>query len=147
MLNERALKINKSSITLEKAMKELTKQWIEKATENEQVAKILMQKEFPHHAVLCFHLQQATEKFVKALLIEQDVAFGRTYKIDKLIKEKLVDKYPEFSQYLSGAKKLSNYAVAPRYPNNSPQISNAETLQALEHFEQIKAAVFTKLHT
>ena len=126
-------------------MKELTKQWIQKANEDEKAERMLLQFEFPPHSVICFHLQQATEKWVKALINDLGFTIGKTHDIEKLINEKLIGMYPEFNEFLPHAKMLSEYGVEPRYPGDYPEFSKSDTLKALDAFEQIKQAILNKL--
>lgn len=65
---------------------------------------------------LCFHTQQAAEKSLKAVLIQNGIAFPKIHIIERLIDllPKNLAKAPELSE----AAKLSVYATASRYPGD-----------------------------
>jgi len=49
---------------------ELVKEWVSKAEEDYQVAKSLSVDEFPN--AICFHCQQAAEKLLKSILVQNN---------------------------------------------------------------------------
>ena len=54
-------------------MKEETKEWIDRAEEDFRVAKRESRvTEDPSYGAICFHAQQCVEKYLKALLQEQE---------------------------------------------------------------------------
>src|ERR1041384_7794702 len=66
---------------------EVLRQWVAKAENDLIVATHLlrMRKECPVDAV-CFHAQQAAEKYIKAYLVFQDVDFPKFHDLAKLTK-------------------------------------------------------------
>lgn len=56
-------------------MKPLTDEWIRKAEEDCRVANREMEAEPPSFNAVCFHAQQCVEKYLKAVLQENDVVF------------------------------------------------------------------------
>ncbi len=74
---------------------------------------------------LCFDLQQATEKALKAILIKFGVMFPKTHDISeliKLIKTKTTIQIPDF---IKESAELTKYAVKTRYPNWNTVSENA----------------------
>jgi hypothetical protein len=68
-------------------MKPLTREWVEKAEGDFQVAAQIMRRR--KHRVFdaaCFHAQQAVEKYFKARLCEAGVAFPKTHDLAALLK-------------------------------------------------------------
>ena len=53
-------------------MKRTTKEWVRKAENDYRTAELLALSSEPLHDQLCFHCQQAAEKYLKALLEELD---------------------------------------------------------------------------
>ena len=80
---------------------------------------------------LCFNLQQAVEKALKALLIHYGVEFPPTHDISKLLKEIEKNTTLIIPDYIKNAIDLTPYAVKTRYPNWNP-ISKDKYKQAVE---------------
>lgn len=59
-------------------MKKLTREWLSKAEVDYLAAGKLARGSDPFHDQVCFHCQQAAEKYLKALLEELGVAVPRT---------------------------------------------------------------------
>jgi len=80
-------------------IEEEIKKWLIKGLNDLKTAEILINlpKEEIVTDTLCFHCQQAVEKFLKAFLVASNVEFGRVHSIEYLIKlcEK-IDKEFEF---------------------------------------------------
>ena len=60
-------------------MKKLTAQWVRKAESDFAVAETLARGKEPHHDEVCFHAQQCSEKYLKALLEELGLSVPRTH--------------------------------------------------------------------
>ena len=127
-------------------MKTFTKQWIKKAEEDYDAARRLLESNFSHHAIICFHFQQAAEKYVKALLSELEIEFIKTHDIELLITRFLLNTYPEFESVLSEASELSVYGVMPRYPGDYPEYNHKDSKDAHNAFLKIKQIVENKLN-
>ena len=78
--------------------KKIHEMWLERAKSNLQLGKIEKRPRFVFYADLCFQLQQAVEKSLKALLIYRGIEFDYTHDIGmllNLIEEKLKITIPE----------------------------------------------------
>ncbi|MGB9621127.1 MAG: HEPN domain-containing protein, partial [Brevinematia bacterium] len=65
---------------------------------------------------LCFHCQQTVEKLLKAFLVYHNVDFQKVHTIEYLIR--LCSKIDnEFESLYEMTKKLTDYAVEVRYPD------------------------------
>lgn len=126
-------------------MKDHTKKWLAKAQEDEKVANILLQSEYPVYAPICFHLQQAAEKYLKSLIIENNLLLSKTHNIVRIIDESLLNFYPEFEELIDAAAILTGYGVEPRYPGDYPELTKTDSEEAFEALNQIKEAVLKKL--
>jgi HEPN domain-containing protein len=67
-------------------MKPITREWVKKAEGDFATA----QREFavkvdPNYDAVCFHSQQAAEKFLKARLQESEIAFARIHDLTVLL--------------------------------------------------------------
>ena len=67
---------------------------------------------------MCFNLQQAAEKAIKAVLLDQNVRFPYTHQIGRLVKLVHDSEIPCPAE-LDNADDLSDYGVEARYPANS----------------------------
>lgn len=66
--------------------------------------------------IVCFHCQQAAEKYLKAFLVKFQIEFQKTHSIMTLIN--LCSKVDRsFKDKLSDADILTDYAVEIRYPD------------------------------
>jgi HEPN domain-containing protein len=96
-------------------MKGLTAEWLAKAEEDYSVAKgLVRRRKIPADSV-CFHCQQAAEKYLKALLQERGVRFGRTHDLEGLLRLCAVA-YPQLTLLVGDSQLLNDYAVRYRYP-------------------------------
>ncbi|MCP4406102.1 MAG: HEPN domain-containing protein [bacterium] len=64
-------------------MKEETRQWLDYAGQDAQSARILLQSHLYNPSL--YHIQQAIEKCLKAIIVEHDLAFQRTHSIRGLV--------------------------------------------------------------
>ena len=62
-----------------------------------------------------YHVQQAAEKILKALLILAGEPFRRTHDLDDLV-SRLVPIYPQFTPQAEAVRHLSIWGIAYRYP-------------------------------
>jgi HEPN domain-containing protein len=66
-------------------------------------------------STICFHAQQASEKFLKAFLAFHDVDFPRTHDIDVLLKESRKIQADEFN---IDVKSMTDFGVSVRYADD-----------------------------
>jgi HEPN domain-containing protein len=73
---------------------------------------------------LCFHLQQAAEKALKAVLIQLGVSIARTHNLKTLME--LVPTTCQMPPAVALAASLTDYAVTSRYPGDHEAITEEE---------------------
>lgn len=96
-------------------MKEFEK-WFRKAENDLLVIKNnLVSDEIPIDAC-CFHAQQAAEKYLKAYLVSKQINFPKTHDLQSL-NNLCITINVSFNQITEPAIRLSDYAIAPRYPD------------------------------
>lgn len=107
-------------------MKPVTRQWVEKAEADYDVATGLSRRRkrpVPDH--VCFLCQQAAEKYLKAFLQENAVAFPKTHDLpDLLALATPVD--PALGRLLPQLRGLTDYAVDFRYPGTNAVVEDAK---------------------
>ena len=115
--------------------KKLAAEWILKAQNDLETAEILLKETGPTDT-LCFHCQQAVEKFLKAYLVFSGIHFEKIHdlwKLAKLASEK-DKKILEFEKEL---KALNAYYIESRYPSDAAAYSRKECRESLRDATEI----------
>jgi HEPN domain-containing protein len=99
-------------------MKRLTAEWVRKAEADFRAANELARASPPLNDVICFHAQQAAEKYLKALLQELGITIPRTHNIVAIL-PLLVPHHGNLSRLRRGVDFLSRFAIETRYPGES----------------------------
>lgn len=63
---------------------DLVRSWLEKARRDLITAKQGLEATEPFTDIICFHAQQAGEKYIKAYLVWQEIEFPKTHSIEDL---------------------------------------------------------------
>jgi len=100
-------------------MKEIAKEWIQKAEEDYRVAVRELKAKPPALNSVCSHTQQCIEKYLKAVLQENNISFQKIHDLDILV-ELLKGILPELERFRENLVKLNVYAVEVRYPGFNP---------------------------
>jgi HEPN domain-containing protein len=98
-------------------MKRLTAEWVQKAEADFLAAKALADENLPLNDAVCFHCQQSTERYLKALLKEASVKIPRTHVLVVLLL--LLPPHYRLRGLNRGLKFLTRFAVETRYPGKS----------------------------
>lgn len=100
-------------------MKPLTKEWIDKAEGDFATAtRELRARKNPNYDAVCFHVQQCSEKYLKALLQEHDLEFGKSHHLAPLL-DKAVTVNPFLETMRPALLTLNAFAVDFRYPGEA----------------------------
>ncbi|MFO7821166.1 MAG: HEPN domain-containing protein [Lentisphaeria bacterium] len=94
--------------------------WQQKANEDLAVAEELRDFGTGHFGIICFHCQQAAEKYLKALLAHNGLAVPRTHDIE-FLRDQLQDSNVTEPVDAEDAAWLSGFAVLVRYPTAPPR--------------------------
>jgi HEPN domain-containing protein len=86
---------------------------------------------------LCFHVQQAVEKALKAVLVAQNTPFPRTHSIGRLVG--LLPPGVSVPREVQHSASLTDYAVTTRYPGVSEPVDKEEYEEALRLAEAVVA--------
>ena len=87
---------------------------LEKAAEDEFTADLLLERPESSDGVIGFHLQQAAEKLLKALLASKGVQYRYTHNLGELI-HLVTQSGEEFSAELEAVRELTPFATELRY--------------------------------
>ena len=123
-------------------MNPLTLEWIEKAEGDYRAAKWLQQAPDPVHDSICFHVQQCIEKYLKAWLQEANIPVQRTHNLEELL-ALIIPTLPVWSDWQPDFKRITGYAVDPRYPGDSRTAEDTE--HAMRICDEVRQAVRTQL--
>lgn len=108
-------------------MKPLTLEWVDKAEGDFTTSgRELRARKAPNYDAACFHAQQMAEKYLKALLQENDQPTPKTHSlIDLLALILLVDS--SFHMIRPDLEILDRFAVRFRYPGEAADRHEAKT--------------------
>lgn len=104
--------------------------WLVKANQDLQAAERLLIGAHPLTDIASFHSQQSAEKAIKAYLTLHETVFPKTHSLVALI-SLCLQISEEFEQLRVAAITLTPYAVASRYPGDSPNLTIEDAQQAL----------------
>ena len=104
-------------------MKEETRAWLTKAHEDLSAAELLLDADLTD--VACYHSQQASEKFLKALIEEHGQRIPRTHDLDVLTCQvEAIMAVPD--DVRTAATFLGGFGVAVRYPGTDTDLDDAK---------------------
>ena len=118
------------------------KNWLTKASNDLKLAEHEISHPDPVTDGICFHCQQAVEKFLKAFLIYHAIEFERTHNLFALL-EQCNQQDSAFGAI--DLKDLNFFGVAVRYPDDFYIPSSAECAEYIEIARQVKCLVETKI--
>ncbi|PWB50033.1 MAG: DNA-binding protein [Candidatus Methanoperedenaceae archaeon] len=101
-----------------KIIENIILQWINIAQRDLTAAEQGLKNDLVMTEIVCFHCQQAAEKYLKAFLVKHQIEFQKTHNIMTLIN--LCSKVDgSFKEKLSHSDILTDYAVEICYPGFS----------------------------
>jgi HEPN domain-containing protein len=124
-------------------MKKATREWVKKAEQDYVLARQGSQSKTPVHDGVCFHCQQCSEKYLKALMEELSLPIPKTHDLDMLLTA-LIPHHAKLRAFRRGLLFLSDFAVDARYPgyNATKRQANA----SLRWLERVRSSTRTLLH-
>lgn len=122
---------------------EYLKNWLFRAKEDIAVIESLFVTDPAFYSsTICFHAQQAVEKYLKAFLVFKNVDFPRTHDVDFLLTEcKKID--PKDFEIDLGS--LSDFGVNIRYPDDFYVPDKEETILYRDIAHSVKVIVEKKI--
>jgi HEPN domain-containing protein len=100
-------------------MKPITREWIDKAEADYAAALAFRRsrKKFSRD-IVCFHLQQCVEKYIKGRLVEADVGFPKTHDLERLL-DIAITVEPLWATLRPALSGITEYGVLFRYPGSN----------------------------
>jgi len=113
------------------------RQWLEIADSDLTAAKYLLQYMQPvSFEIICFHCQQAVEKYLKWFLVINDIDPPKIHNLEEL--EGLCEKiYPGFESIYKKCAILTEYSVHIRYPGEK-KLRKTDVENAIEYAKDIR---------
>ena len=112
------------------------REWLARADQDLQVARLVMQAEQPVLAAVAYHAQQAAEKGLKAFLAARSAVFRPTHNLEELLAQ-CVAIDAGFAQFRATAQTLTPYATRFRYPGGPLEPPAADAQRGLQLAEDL----------
>ncbi len=121
--------------------KVLAHEWFEKGSHDLDEARLSL-KAGGWTDIICFHCQQAAEKYLKGFLVAQGINVGKMRKMQIHDLTKLWSECCKLDRHFSSVEEyciiLNPYYIEPRYPLGAPKVyTKIEAHQALQAAEKI----------
>lgn len=123
-------------------MKRHTLQWVKKAEQDVVAARALAEQEPPPRDAVCFHCQQAAEKYLKALLQEVGAPVPRIHDMEDLL-DLLLPHDATLRALRRRVASLTKYAVEHRYPGM--WATTRQMQSALKIAERVRGEIRARL--
>jgi HEPN domain-containing protein len=117
--------------------------WFRKAESDLRTIDLVMPAEDPPLDTVCFHAQQAAEKYLKGLLTFLGAPFPKSHDLEELLALLPADR--PLALDLPALAELSHLAVAPRYPGWDEPVERETAERAIATARSVKAAVLVAL--
>lgn len=119
--------------------------WIHKAENDFKIGKDEMATHEPANDMVCFHMQQCSEKYLKAFLIFHDKEYPRSHNLEALLNlcSRIDQDFQELAEL--GVNDLTRYATSLRYGEEFYSPSPGEVNHAIELAEKVRVFVRKKL--
>lgn len=119
--------------------------WLKRADEDLEVIELLLEKDGPA-STICFHAQQAAEKYLKGFLAYHEKNVRKIHNLESLVKD--CESFDEtFNELLNDAKFLTQFYVETRYPGDIPDFTMVESRRAFEATKRTKEFVLQRLRS
>jgi HEPN domain-containing protein len=120
---------------------DIVREWLVKADEDFEFASVILAEGKPFSPQICFHFQQAAEKYLKACTILYDLEFRKTHDLTLILKNLLVCNQG-FEKFREDVEFLSVFYIDTRYPVHWPvSYSRDEAQKAREAASRIREFV------
>ncbi|MDR4497206.1 MAG: HEPN domain-containing protein [Candidatus Scalindua sp.] len=118
----------------------LIEEWIKKADEDSGFASSIIENS-TYFAQICFHYQQAAEKYLKSFIIAYDLEFSKIHDLIKLLNTCLL-KEPSLSIIQDECIYLNRFYIDTRYPVHWPtHYTKEDALNAKKSTENISSTI------
>ncbi len=120
------------------AVSKIVKEWIEKADHELGSAKLIYLHIPEYCDTIAFHCQQATEKYIKAMLENFGIGFQRSHNLVYLL-DVLAQRLDIAEAIYDKAILLNGFSVQIRYPDNTVYLTKDELEESIKISEEFRA--------
>lgn len=106
----------------------IIREWLNKAEEDLRFAEVNLLEGNEFFAQICFHFQQAAEKYLKAYIIGNGLDFGRVHDLVHLLRTCMAHD-PTFDDLKEECILLNTAYIETRYPVHWPTNYTKETAE------------------
>jgi len=120
-------------------------EWIKKAEEDFQFAKINFEEEKEFFDQICFHFQQSAEKYLKAYIVAKNLEFRKIHELPTIL-DHCVKNDSSFEVLRDECEYLTEFYMETRYPTLwEGKITKEHAKKALMAIEKIRNFVRGKI--
>lgn len=123
---------------------EIVLRWFKKAENDLKNIENNIRSEDPPTDTICFHAQQAVEKFFKGALVYFQRDISKTHDLVRLLSE-IVDLIPELKEFEEDLERLTEFSVEVRYPDTFYEPTFEEAKYAYEIALKIREIILNKV--
>jgi HEPN domain-containing protein len=114
--------------------------WVEKAESDFRNAEyVLTMKEDCPFDTVCYHCQQCMEKYLKAVLVFEEVEFPRTHDLVMLFN--LSNTFNSLGILIQDLQPLNRYSIEARYPGDWEPVEEKEAKSAFEVVSSMRSVI------
>lgn len=114
--------------------------WFDKAKDDLVAAEKLHGIPETSSSIVAFHAQQAAEKYLKGFLIHHEIEPPRTHDLEEIL-GRGSEIEEDIDRLRSTVEGLTDYGVAPRYPDTGITVSPYDAEQAIRAAREVQAWV------
>lgn len=120
------------------------KEWIYEANNDLGLAEFVIDNDGTYYDLVCFHCQQAAEKFLKAYIIYLNLYYKKIHDLKYLLN--VIKRKREIPKHLfNKAEMLQEYTIDSRYPDHWHDPTYKETLQCIKAAKKFKQFIFNEI--
>ncbi len=124
---------------------EIVKAWMTKGDHDLGTAKLTHAHIPEYKDTICFHCQQAIEKYLKAYLVHLEIEFKFVHDLICLL-DLIKQKDPFGEEFYEMASSIEDFAVQIRYPDSTIEPEEHEVQAAIEFVEKFRRTVEQKMN-
>ena len=128
----------------EEVKRELVRQWLARADDDFDTANFLFSSGRPFFPAICFHCQQAVEKYFKAFLTWKQIEFPKTHDLGLLL-GLIASTDSSLAELLTAVVALNPYGVDIRYPGDASELAREDAEEAMRLADNVRKAIFLAL--
>jgi HEPN domain-containing protein len=120
------------------------KNWLTRADEDLKLVEILLGEKEVYPNPICFHAQQAVEKYLKGFLARHDLHVRKIHDLEILLDDiKNIDQ--SFEELRESAVFLNQFYIESRYPDDYTEFSIEDAQRGYEAAKKIRDIVWSKI--